>query len=163
MSGFALCSLWGKCVWSYEWAIILRILYIVYLLLVLLWPVLTCLYIAAMHMIGIYINLLSLLWTLPASIHEIKNVRFLSRYRAKSTDMIDSTSCYGVPLRVWFGHQMTNIRLCGRCIVTPFVGRTELSGKFPSIFDIWCTHVEGNLWRGFFLILPQCSVLITVT
>jgi len=55
--------------------------YIVYLLLVLLWLVLTCLCIAAMHIIGIYINLLSFLWTLPASIHEIKNVHFLSRYR----------------------------------------------------------------------------------
>jgi hypothetical protein len=150
-------------VWSYEWPTILHILYIVYLLLVLLWLVLTCLCIAAMNMIGIYINLLFLLWTLPTSFYEIKNMHFGSRYRAKSTNTIGSTSCYGVPLRVCFGHLMTNIRLCGRCIVTPFVVRTGFSDKFPSIYDIWCTHVDGNLWRDIVLILPQCSVLITVT
>ena len=163
MSEFSLCSLWGKCVWSYEWAIILHILYVVYLLLILLCLVLTCLCISAMHMIGIYINLLPLLWTLAASIHEIKNVYFLSRYRTTSTNTIDSTSCYGLQLRVCFGHLTTNIRLCGRCIITPFVGRTGFSDKFPPIYDIWRTHVDGNLWRGFVLILPQCSVLITVT
>lgn len=163
MSEFSLCSLWGKCVWSYEWAIILHILYTVYLLLVLLWLVLTCLCIAAMLVIWIDINLLSLLWTLPTSIHEIEIVHCLSRYRAKSTNTIDSTSCYGVPLRICFGHLMTNIRLCGRCTLTPFVGRTGFSDKFPSVYDIWCTHVDGNLWRGFVLILAQCSVLITIT
>jgi len=163
MSEFSLCSLWWKCVWTYEWATILHILYTVYLLLVLLWLVLTCLCIAAMHMIEIYISLLSLLWTLPASIHEIKNVHFLSRYRAKPINTIDSTSCYGFPLRVCFGHLITNIRLCGRCIVTPFVGGTGFSDKFPTMYDIWCTYVDGKLWRGFVLILPHCSVLITVT
>ena len=163
MSEFSLCSLWWKCVWTYEWAITLHTLYIVYLLLMLLWLVLTCLCIAAMHMIEIYISLFILLWTLPASIHEIKNVHFLSRYRAKSINTIDSTSCYGVPLRVCFGHLITNIRLCGRCIATPFVGGTGFSDKFPSMCDIWCTHVDGKLWGGFVLILPHCSVLITVT
>jgi hypothetical protein len=144
MYEFSLCSLWGKCVRTYEWALILHIWYIVYLLLVLLWLFLTCMCIDAMHMIGIYINLLSFLWTLPASIHDIKNVHFLSRYRAKSTNTIDSTSCYEVPLRVCFGHLMTNIRLCGRCIVTPRVGGSGFSDKFPSMCDIWCTHVDGN-------------------
>ena len=126
MSEFSLCSLWGKCVWSYEWAIIPHILYIAYLLLLLLWLILTRLCIAAMYMIGIYISLLSLLWTLPVSIHEIKIVYFLSRYRAKSTNTIDSRAYFllGVPLCVCLG-QLTLRQLMSYMYIYIYIWSTH--------------------------------------
>jgi hypothetical protein len=70
---------------------------------------------------------------LPASIHKTENVHFIMRYRAQSTNTTGSTSCCGVQLRVCFGHLITNIHLCGRCIVTAFV-RT---GFLPFVtFDV---------------------------
>ena len=158
MSEFSLRSIWGRCVWSYEWAIILRILYIVYLLLVLLLLVLKCLFIAALHAIGIYFNLLSLLWTLPASIHEIKNGRFLSTYRAKLTNTIDSTSCYVVPLRVCFGYLMANIRLCGRCIDSNAICGKDWILRQVS-FHLW--HLMYSCGRKFMERLRYCILIIS--